>query len=249
LPDFTIPEEQHVCPGCAQGKMTNKSFPPSESREAVPFALIHSDLKSFPIESYHKYKYTIDFLDDASSHGWTMDLHSKDAALAATKQFLAMIENKYRTNVRRWMSDAGGEYKSKAFDTMLKDKGIEILQSMPYTHQQNRQAERIIRTLMEKLESMRLDACLPQSWWEFSLEHATHVYNRTPMRRLSWQTPFEQLEKEKPSVEHLRVVEHASAGRQQWQPSKVYHYVIYSVLYSLPDGTGGEGLLRGFVSW
>jgi hypothetical protein len=55
LPDFTIPEEQHVCPGCAQGKMTNKSFPSSESRETVPFALVHSDLKLFPIESYHKY--------------------------------------------------------------------------------------------------------------------------------------------------------------------------------------------------
>jgi hypothetical protein len=29
-----------------------------------------------------------------------------------------------------------------------------------------------------------------------------------------------------------RFVEHASAGRQQWQPSKVYHYVTYK--YSTP---------------
>jgi transposase InsO family protein len=39
------------------------------------------------------------------------------------------------------MSDAGGEYKSNAFIKMLKDKGIEILQSVPHTHQQNGQAE------------------------------------------------------------------------------------------------------------
>ena len=103
------------------------------------------------------------------------------------------------------MSDAGGEYKSKAFEKMLKDRGIEILQSIPYAHQQNGRAERIIRTITEKAESMRLQACIPQSWWEFSIEHATHVYNRTPMRRLNWQTPYTLLYGERPSVEHLRV--------------------------------------------
>jgi predicted Zn-dependent peptidase len=40
FPDFSIPEEVHVCPRCTQGKMTNKSFPPSKSRETVPFTLI-----------------------------------------------------------------------------------------------------------------------------------------------------------------------------------------------------------------
>ena len=205
VPDISIPKEGHICPGCAQGKMTNKSFPPSKSRETAPFALVHSDLKSFPVESYHKYKYAIVFLDNATSHAWTMNLCSKDAALTATKYFLAMVENKYKRTVRKWMSDAGGEYKSKAFNDMLKDKGIEILQSIPHTHQQNGRAEQIIRTLMEKSEAMRLDACLPQSWWEFSLEHATHVYNRTPIHCLSWQTPYQHLKKEKPSIDHLQV--------------------------------------------
>jgi len=67
-----------------------------------------------------------------------------------------MVETKYRTKVRKWMSDAGGEYTSKAFKTLLKDKGIEALQSIPYVHQQNGRAERLIRTLTEKAESMRL---------------------------------------------------------------------------------------------
>ena len=58
---------------------------------------------------------------------------------------------------------------------------------------------------MEKAESMRLHACLPQSWWEFSVEHATHVYNRMPLRRLEWQTPYQLLNNERPSVAHLRV--------------------------------------------
>ena len=88
---------------------------------------------------------------------------------------------------------------------MLKDRGIEILQSIPYTHQQNGRAERIICMLMEKAESMRFQACLPQSWWQFSVEHAVHVYNWMPLRHLNWQTPFELLNGERPSIDHLRV--------------------------------------------
>ena len=120
-------------------------------------------------------------------------------------QFIELVKNKFNSTIIQWMSDAGGEYKSKAFEKMLKDRGIEILQSIPYAHQQDGRAERIIRTIMEKAESMRLQACIPQSWWEFSIEHATHVYNRTPMRRLNWQTPYMLLYGERPSVEHLRV--------------------------------------------
>jgi transposase InsO family protein len=202
FPSVQIPTE-HICPGCAQGKMTNKSFPPSSERANEPFELIHSDLKSFPIESYRKYKYTIVFYDDYSSNAWTINLRTKDAALPATKHFIAMVENQYNGKIRKWMSDAGGEYTSKAFTQMLNDKGIKILQSIPYAHQQNGRAERIIRTLMEKAETMRLQACLPQSYWEFALDHATHVYNRTPQRRLHWQTPSEWLINIRPTVDHL----------------------------------------------
>ena len=71
-------------------------------------------------------------------------MRTKDAAIAATSRFLAMVETQYNSRVVQWMSDAGGEYKSTAFDNMLKDRGIMILQSVPYAHQQNGRAERII---------------------------------------------------------------------------------------------------------
>ena len=135
-----------------------------------------------------------------------------------TKQFIATAENKYDVKIKKWMSDAGGEYKSTAFIKMLKDKGIEILQSVPHAHQQNGRAERIIRTLMEKAQAMRLQACLPQSWWEFALDHATHVYNRTPIRCLAWKTPYEILNNEKPTVDHLRVL---GSGAYVFLPTEI----------------------------
>ena len=203
FPKIEIPAEDHICPGCVQGKMTNRPFPATPRRATRPFELIHSDLKSFPIESYHRFKYVIVFFDDYTSQAWTVNMHTKDAALTATSQFLAMVETKFGSHVKQWMSDAGGEYKSQAFNKMLLDRGIEILQSIPYAHQKNRRAEQIIHTLMEKVESMQLLTCLPQSWWQFSVEHATHVYNQTPLCRLNWQTPYALLYRERPSIDHL----------------------------------------------
>ena len=63
---------------------------------------------------------------------------------------------------------------------------------------------------MEKSETMRLDASLPNSWWEFSVEHACHVYNRTPMKCLNWQTLSQVLTGIQPSVDHLRVFGYAT---------------------------------------
>jgi hypothetical protein len=58
---------------------------------------------------------------------------------------------------------------------------------------------------MEKAQAMRLQACLPQSWWEFALKHTTHVYNRTLVRQLNWQTPYTAINGDKPTIDHLRV--------------------------------------------
>ena len=65
-----------------------------------------------------------------------------------------MVKTQHSTDIKEWMSDAGGEYKSDAFLKTLKDAGIKILQSAPHTPQQNGHAERFMCTIMDKAESM-----------------------------------------------------------------------------------------------
>jgi len=64
FPEIHFPTEDCVCPGCALGKMPNRAFPENERRASTPFELVHSDLKSFPVTSYRKFKYVITFYDD-----------------------------------------------------------------------------------------------------------------------------------------------------------------------------------------
>ncbi|EIM91169.1 ribonuclease H-like protein, partial [Stereum hirsutum FP-91666 SS1] len=184
-----------------------RPFSSTGRRAEKPFETIHSDLKEFPVTSYHKYKYTIVFFDNCTSYGWNTHLKTKDAAFNAIKQFIAMVERQFPSyKILNWMSDGGGEYRSGKLDEFFKDKGIKALYSAPYIHQQSGHAERFIRTTVDKGETMRFQACLPESWWEFSINHAVHVYNRTPIRRLEWKTPYEALHGSVPRIDHLRVL-------------------------------------------
>ena len=177
--EIHFPTEDCICPGCALGKMSNQAFPENPRRAAKAFELVHSDLKSFPVPLYRKYKYIITFYDDFTSHTWTMPLCSKAAVITVAKDFLELVRVQYNAQVKGWMSDASGEYKSDAFDRALLEKGIIINQSAPWTPMQNGRAERLMCTLMDKAEAMQHQACIPQSWWEFVFAHATHISKPT----------------------------------------------------------------------
>ena len=99
-PLVEIPKEPPVCLGCVQGKMPSHSHLQSESRASKPFEKIHSDLKSFPVESYHKYKYFISFLDDHTSYVWVVCLRTKSGAIGALRQYIALVRNHFGTTIR-----------------------------------------------------------------------------------------------------------------------------------------------------
>ena len=84
-------------------------------------------------------------------------------------------------------------------------QGIERQFSAPHAHQQNGRAERLNRTLTEKAECLRLFAYCPRSWWEFAFNMATHVYNRTPIRRGGWRMPYELVYNKKPDISKIKV--------------------------------------------
>jgi hypothetical protein len=205
FPNILIPRENPICPGCAKGKMTHSSFPASDQRSAKPFDKVNMDLKSMLMCSYRGYNFFLILFDDCTSHGWTVNLKHKSDADLAIRQFIAKIKTQYGKTICEFQIDAKGEFKSKELTKLLKELGVNILTSVPHMHQQNGRAECFIRTIMDKSQAIRLESCAPQSWWEFSVDCAIHVYNCTPIMRHNWKMPFENLEHTKPDVTHLRV--------------------------------------------
>jgi len=91
------------------------------------------------------------------------------------------------------------------FKTFLTSKGVEQQLSVSDHPQQNGHAERFNWTLLKKEETMCHAACLPKNLWNFALDTAVHVYNRTPMCHINWKTPVELLFNKKPDISYLQV--------------------------------------------
>ena len=94
---------------------------------------------------------------------------------------------------------------SDAFDTYLRERGTQQERTIPYTPEQNGVAERMNRTLMEKVRSMIYHANMPLRFWAEALNSATYVTNRTPTTSLVDATPYERWNGTKPDVSNLRV--------------------------------------------
>ena len=93
--------------------------------------------------------------------------------------FKAIVETQYNAKIHCWRFDGGGEFLH--LEDQIKKLGIEVEKSLPHEQQQNGRAECFNRTIWDKAQSLRFDACLPNSWWEFCVEHALYLYNRTPL--------------------------------------------------------------------
>ena len=108
----------------------------------------------------------------------------------AIDHFIVMVSMQYKSRVWAVMSDFGGEFTSLRLEERLKELGICVQCSVPHMPQQNGRAECFNRTLFEKSEAMRHQACLPRSWWEFCVEYSVHVYNQTPIKHLKSKLPM-----------------------------------------------------------
>ena len=132
------------------------------------------------------------------------------------------------------------------FEPLYSFKNRELIY-IPHMHQKNGRAERFIRTVMDKAQTMRLDACLPQNWWEFAVDCATHVYNCTPIQHHDWKMPFENLKRMKPDVTHLHVF---GCGAYVFFPEEVRVNKLnpkskLMTFLGYPQGTNGYLFMRG----
>jgi len=199
-----IDKKDIICRGCAKGKMTAKSYPISGKRAKEILELVHLDVMEFPTISYNRNKYALTIIDDCSSTGWVYPLKKKSDAFEEFKAWKRMIETATGKKVKRARIDHGGEFWSNESQAWYKAEGLVVEKSAPYIHQQNGRAERFNRTLRETSEALRWQCCAPESWWEFAIITAVHIYNRTPIRTKQWKTPVELFEGKKPDVSYFR---------------------------------------------
>ena len=102
-------------------------------------------------------------------------------------------------NVKRFCHDGAKEFLTKDLKAWYQDKGITSETTELYKAQQNGKAERVNRTLMERMRAALLDAGAEEELWTEALTSVVHVLNRSPKAGLD-ATPLEALTGRRPNV-------------------------------------------------
>ncbi|XP_073126397.1 uncharacterized protein [Henckelia pumila] len=107
---------------------------------------------------------------------WHLRLgHTKDEAYDKFREWLLAVENKSDRIVKHLRTDNGLEYLSDKFVKLCKEKGITRHRTVTGTPQQNDLAERMNRTLLERVRCMLINASLSKSFWGEALSTACYL--------------------------------------------------------------------------
>jgi len=188
------------CQACIIAKSTRKEVPKvREGKRATVFGEeIHSDLWGPARKAtFGGRKYYVSFTDDWSRWTSVYLLKSKAETFESYKLYEAWVATQIGRAIKCLHSDRGGEYLSDEFIEHLDRKGTERKLAVHDTPQENGVAERLNRTLIERVRAMITASGLPQGLWGEALMHAVWLKNRTWTRALPrGETPFERLNQE-----------------------------------------------------
>ena len=118
-------------------------------------------------------------------------LRSKDEVFETFLVWKKMVENQTGGKIKVLRSDNGTEYRNDQFSYFCKKEGISRHFTVGDTPQQNGVAERINRTLLEKVRCMLSNAGLGKQFWAEAVMYASHLINRLPSAALNGKTPLE----------------------------------------------------------
>ena len=130
-------------------------------------------------------------------------MSTKDHVLFCLKR---LIEERATTNqckVKVIRFDNGSEFKNQGVRFLCDSEGIAREYSNPYEHQQNGEAEKANRTIIETARSMLSATSLPLSLFAEAVATAVFVRNRTSNKSTGDKTPFELFYGRKPDLSHM----------------------------------------------
>lgn len=120
---------------------------------------------------------------------WIFFLKSKDQVLEKSKEWKTMIEKQIVKALKCLRTDSGLEFCNELFDNYCKSNGIVRHKTVRYTPQQNGVAERLNRTIMERVRCQLADAMLPERYWAEAASYTVYTLNRCPHTLINFLTP------------------------------------------------------------
>ena len=231
--------EMKNCEYCILGKSHKTPYKTGKHTSKEILEYVHSDLWGSPnvTLSLSKCQYYISFVDDFSRKVWIYFLKTKDEAYTKFVEWLALVENQSGKRLKVLRTDNGLEYCNKSFDDYCKERGIVRHKTCPYTPQQNGVAERLNRTILEKVRSLLSETGLGESFWAEASSTVVYIINRTPSAPLGFEIPEQIYTGREPDYSHMKrfgclVYYHVEQGKLKPRAKK-------GVFMGYPQGVKG----------
>ncbi|KAE8708956.1 hypothetical protein F3Y22_tig00110332pilonHSYRG00622 [Hibiscus syriacus] len=182
----------NFCEHCVLGKQKRVKFGTTIHNTKCIVDYIHSDVWGHSnTSSLGGNHYFVTFVDDFSRRVWVYSMKSKDEVLRIFLKWKNMIENQTGRKIKCLRTDNRGEYKSTPFFDVCHEYGIVRHFTVRNTPQQNGVAERMHRTLLEKVRCMLSNTGLGKAFWTEAVTYAGHLINRLPSSAIGGKTPLE----------------------------------------------------------
>ena len=149
------------CEQCVLGKQKRVKFGTAIHNTKGILDYIHTDVwgptKTASLGGKH---YFVTFVDDFSRRVWVYTMKSNDEVFETFLVWKKMVENQTGRKIKVLRSDNGTEYRNDQFSIFCKKEGISRHFTVRDTPHQNGVAERMNRTLLEKVRCMLSNAGL-----------------------------------------------------------------------------------------
>ena len=139
------------CTDFLAGKQNRTCFRSrTPTRRNAPLELVHIDVCQVDTKSLAGAQYFVTFIEDHNRRLWATPLKRKDQVLSIFKELHARVERESGRKLKAVRADNGGEYQGQ-FEEYCRSKGIRLEFTMPKTPEVNGLAERMNRTIMERV--------------------------------------------------------------------------------------------------
>lgn len=206
---------EKTCRTCAEGKAheathTSKTNHPfhTPTETSAPLEIVHIDTAGpiKPLTHPQRYKYFQVYIDHHSHYTTIAFLKRMKEGLEKMQLYTQAMENQLNTSLKRFKTDNGKEFVSKAHTRWYNEKGIIHETSTPYQPKENGKSERYIRTIQNRASCLLFTAGAPASKWDRAIAHASLLNNVLPNKRNpNNASPFEILHGYPPNLSLLRV--------------------------------------------
>ena len=134
-------------------------------------------------------------------------------------------------------TDNGLEFYNKEFDEYCQKHGITINKTVRFTPEQNKLAERMNRTLIDKTRCLLINSKLPRSFWAEAVTKICYFVNRSPSAALKFKTPEEVWIGVSADCKHLRIF--GCTAYVHVKQGKLDSRALKRVFVGYPEGVKG----------